>query len=967
MHLHCHSQYSVIDGMGLISDYVDLAVKDKQEALAITDHGTLGGVIEGYLACKKAGIKFIPGMELYVDAVDLNERHFPSHLTVLAKNESGYRALIAANNLAHRQFYYRPRITLQQLIENQFARDWVVLSGCQSSPIYKYPQADAEIIVRTLKDNCGDFFLEFMRHDSNDEQFEVKQWTYLERMAGLHKATGIPMVITNDCHYAHKHNEEFHQELLKKSGSASDLEFDGGGFHFKTRDEMQTICNELGIPNGVDNAIEISKMCNLVIPEADQISWYVPDITNGRPKETIDAICLPEIWRMAQFMGEEYAKQYQERYDYELSVLQTSPAILNSYLVTHDVVNWCATRGIPVAARGSMAGSLVSYLLGITKEDPVKYRLSFSRAVNPARPTIPDFDLDVSSLRRSEVLEYLKNRYEGNIPISAYTHFGPKGALRKILKMEDKRTYVEINEICKELPDDWTGDDFAYSDSQHRYVGTEAWFDKVPEEYRNYVACYRGLFSTMSVHPCGLLIGGPERPIEHEIPLQWIASSKMLVSAFDMYTLKKTGMFKMDVLGLNTLDQLAFMERASGARVPDDNYDEPDVLAAFGSDMLAEIFQMDGYACRQVIQSIGGIRSFEDIVAANTLARPGCAQFTPFYRTGYTNLITEYPILSDVLGVTNGLILYQEQVMEIARVLADFDDAEQDNVKEAIKYFRHEVWVNTIEVLFRERALAKGINPDNILAAIAKMASYTFNRAHALTYAAIAYKMMWYKLHHPAIYYAAVYDASNDKSRLVLESHFFGVKWSPPDINRSHVYTTIHDNEIILGLGAIKGVGPAAYDAIEKVRPILSFEDFKDRVEKRRCNKNVVELLRDAYAFSSLGIQGKFSVFKEKFDFPMTFLDGELVRAVSSINEANRISGFVSNIHEVTIKKQGPNLGKNMAIIELVNAFGKKKCVLFPDVWAKARGKLYTGEPIGFNGEFQLSGDFVVHGGFVPE
>lgn len=966
MHLHLHTQYSVIDGMGQIKDYVELAKADGQEALAITDHGTLGGIIEGYLACKKAGIKFIAGQELYVDAVELREKHYPGHLTILAKNEEGYRALIAANNMAHRQFYYRPRITIQQIIENKFAENWIILSGCQSSPIYNWPQSDAEIIVKTLRDNCAAMFLEFMWHYSSDEQYQAKQNIYLERVAGLHRATGIPMVITNDCHYAHAHHEEIHQSMLRQSREASDLEFDGEGFHFKTIAQMQEIASSLGVNDAVDNAIEITKMCNLVIPEADQVNWYVPDITNGRPKETIQALCNPALEALEKKYPER-AAEYRQRYDHELATLATSPAILNSYLVTHDVVTWCGNRNITVAARGSMAGSLVSYLLGITKEDPVKYRLSFSRAVNPARPTIPDFDLDVSSSHRGEVLDYLKQRYDGNIPIAAYTHFGPKGALRKVLKMEGLRDFMDIQTMTKPLPDDWSDGDFEYSPTSKRYVGKAPWFNEVPEQYQSFVAVYKGLYSTMSVHPSGLLVSGPERPIENEVPLQWIASSHMLSSAFDMYTLKKTGLFKLDVLGLRTLDQLEYMEKITHETVPDDNYDEPEVLAAFGADLLAEIFQMDGYACREVIKSIGGIRSFEDIVAANTLARPGCAQFTPYYRSGYTNLITEYPSLEPVLGVTNGLILYQEQVMEIARVLADFDDAEQDDVKEAIKYFRHEVWRDTIEVLFKERCNAKGINSDNILEAIARMASYTFNRAHALTYAAIAYKMMWYKIHHPAAYYAAVYDGSGDKQRLILESHFFGVKWRPADINRSMSDTIIDGDEILLGLSAIKGVGPSAFEAIARVRPFESFEDFMSKVEKRRCNKLVVDKLKTAFAFESLGIPGTFTAFREAFGFPYQFLDTKAVNKFKGLSGPNAVAGFITNIRTFTIQKSGPNYGKEMAQVQVANASGSKRCVVFPEIWHKAKSKLYSGAPICLEGYFQTSGDFIVESGYGIE
>lgn len=961
-HLHLHSQYSVIDGRGTVEDYLKLAEEDGQEAMALTDHGNLGGAIEFYLGAKKHGIKPLVGIELYCDVSELRERNYPGHLTVLAKNESGYRALIAANNLGAKQFYYRPRVTLQQVVEQNLAQDWIILSGCLSSPIHHLAYQDALSLVKFLKERSAGFFLEAMWHWSEDEEFNVKQNNYLERVAQLHQDTGLPIVLTNDCHYAHPYQENVHLELLSNTHAPSDLEFDGEGFHFKTNTQMQQIAEDLGCNDAWDNAAEIGKSIDLKITEADKINWYVPDITNGIPEKTLRGIAEEMLYAMEQ---NGYGPEYRQRFEYEMSVLNTSPSILNSYLVAHDVITWCAERGYPAAARGSMAGSLVSHLLGITQEDPIKYRLSFGRAVNPARPTIPDFDLDVSSVHRSEILDYLKTRYEGNIPICAYTHYGPKGAYRKVLKMENLRDPQTINEMSKALPADWTGGDFAYSGSGHRYVGTAPWLEAVPEKYQSYVGIYQGLFSTMSVHPSGLLVAGPERPLEHEVPFNWIASSKMMASAFDMYTLKKVGLFKLDVLGLNTLDQLSYMEKTSGARVPNDDYSEPEVLAAFGADLLAEIFQMDGYACREVLKNIGGVETFEDIIAANTLARPGCAQFTPFYRSGYTNLVREYPDLEEILGPTNGLILYQEQVMEIARILADFDDAEQDDVKESIKYFNHDNWTKKIEPTFYKRCQAKGINPANILEAIAKMASYTYNRAHAMTYAAIAYKMMWYKIHYPAIYYAATFDASGDRSRLVLESHFFGIEWKPADINLSDSNTLVEGNTIVLGLSAVKGVGPEAFKAIRAARPYTSREDLENRVERRKCNKRVIEGLVNAYALNSIGEEGDFQAFFEAYDFPYSFLDASKSKELTEWqNKASgRLAGFITGLRVSKVRNPGPNQGKEMGRATIVNMNGSRYAIFFPDVWKKAAAFVYNGAGMKFVGQFQTSGDFFVEGG----
>lgn len=996
MQLHNHSQYSVIDGKGLIEDYIHAALDDGQTHFALTDHGTLGGIVDLYTACKKIEddqhrhIKPIAGIEMYVDAYELREQDYPGHLTILAKNEAGYRALIAANNQAHRQFYYRPRITLQQIIENGWAENWYILTGCMSSPINRRTLEEATNIVQALHRASAGVFIEAMWHPGSNEEFQAKQQLYVERAGKLSQITGLPIILTNDCHFVHQHQEQIYQGIQRRS-QENELEFDGDCFYFRTRREMEGIARGLGCDNAVANAQYLSEMCELTIPEADHVDWHVPDITDGHPLENLRIVCEGTLERGG------YPPEYHTRYQEELAVLQTSSAILNSYLVAHDVVEWCKARGIHIGGRGSMAGSLVSHLMGITTEDPVKYNLSFNRAVNPARPSIPDFDLDVSSLRRAEILEYLKDRYAGNMPIVAYTHYGPKGALRKILRSENIHSFMETNALTANLPIDWPSYKMEWDPDIAQYVypaalaalddgkvvvevgGTDGrvhatskfvpkWLGDIPQNYRNEVVIYEGLYSTMSVHPSGVLISGPERPIEHEVPLQWIASSKTLSSAFDMYTLKKIGLFKLDVLGLRTLDQLAYMEQVSGERLPDDNYDEPEVLAAFGADLLAEIFQMDGYACRTVIRDIKGIETFEDIIAANTLARPGCAQFTPYYRSGYEGLLNEYPSLEPVLRPTNGLILYQEQVMEIARVLADFDDAEQDDVKESIKYFRRDHWAATIEPLFRARCEPKGIDATHILEAIARMASYTYNRAHAMTYAAIAYKMMWYKIHHPTVYYSAVFDASDDKARLILESHFFNVKWHAADINVSESSTVCRNNEIWLGLSAIKGVGPAAYEAITAARPFVSLEDLEGRVERRKCNVRVIGAMKNSYALTSLGHNGTQAAFEEAFGFNMRLLNVDLSQELAvwtSELSMERLAGFVVEVKSFAVKAPGQNQGKEMARVKIVNIKGSKEAVIFPETWRRARGVLYKGAPCKLTGQYQASGEFVVATGVI--
>lgn len=931
-HLHNHSQYSVIDGHGLLEKYIQQALADGQEHLALTDHGTLGGAIEFYQAARKHDLGPVIGCEMYVDAYELRETNYPGHLTVLATNEAGYRDLVAAVTLSHSQFYYRPRITLKQLM--QYSENWIVLSGCPSSVLLRLEPSDCLAAFKELQKRCYTLAIEVMWHKTSDLDFNASQQNYLARVAQLKQATDAPLVLTNDCHYVAREDEDAHRALLARLPKAAELEFQGEGFYLKSREEMQEIARVLEQPSAWANAQTIGAYCSQIhIPEADALKWYVPAIVPS-PMQRVREIAEERLTGLPT--------EYRERYEYELSVLATSEPILNSYLVAHDLITWCKERDIPMAARGSMAGSLVSWLLGITVEDPVYHDLSFKRAVSPARPSIPDFDMDVSSKRRQEVLVYLRERYEQSLPIMTYTHYGPRGALRKILRAEN-RSPEYINNASKGIRDNW---------------GDEP--ERIPERYREDVESYEGFFSTSGVHPAGIIVGGPVRPLEREVPKGWVASSKTLASQYDMYTLKKLGLFKLDVLGLAALDQMASMEEVSGA-APPKTYDDPQVFAAFSQGALAEIFQMDGYACRGFIKTLRFVNNFEDIVAINTLVRPGAMGFQDVYQNGYHTLIQEYPAIEHIIAKTRGLILYQEQVMDICEVLADFNDIEVDNVKEAIKYFRADVFEEQIGPAFKSRCEAKGIDPDRIWRAIKTFSGYSFNRAHAVTYAAIAYKMMWYKVYHPAAYYAAVYDASEEKARLINESAQLDVVWHQPDINRSEAATkAIGSREILLGFSSIKGIGEAASQAILAARPYASYEDFLNRVQRKKCNINSCKLLVGAGAFEELGEPSDPELFEGLMGFRHSNLD-----TISAEEQTRRLqkegvlAGRLERWDVHPTKK-----GDMMVHGTLHNKEGEWPLIVWPDAWQRIE-KSFTWrqwDDYAFTGSLDGSQQFIVNG-----
>jgi len=939
VHLHNHSQFSVLDGHGLIENYIKAASADGQSALALTDHGSMAGAIEFYSACKAAGIKPIVGAELYVDQLP-REKQIPFHLTVLAADERGYRDLIRVNTETHRQFYYRPRITLQELIDADAMRHWFVLTGCMSSAasdlLIRGEEQQFLLLYGALARASLGCFVEVMYHATVDREFEQRQNTLLSAQLDVAYRHGLPLVLTNDCHYVTQTDEEVHQRFVAQvKDRLRGIEFDGKGFYLKTSVEMRDVAMFLGQPSAYDNTSAIADRCELRIPEVDTPSWYVPALKQDSEAEIRRRCSVPE--------------GYEAQFEYEIGVLRTSPPIMNSYLVAADLIDWCRAQGIPAAGRGSMAGSLVSWLLGITTEDPVLHRLKFERAVNPARLSIPDFDIDVSSRRRKEVLAYLAQRYSQSAAIASYSEHGPKGATRMIMRALN-HTMAEIGEVTRQLGDQHaTVSGIHEDDLDGRLSDAAPWETElapVPEALRDIVRGYLGLYGNMTVHPAGVLIAGEDRPLDGMVPMAWVASSKQAVTQYDMHTLKKLGMFKLDVLGLSTLDALAYLREATGVEAPT-TYDDADVFKAFSAGFTSQIFQMDGFAARATIKRLG-IRSFEDLVAVNALVRPGAAQFIDAYKSGESRLITQYPTLAKVLGVSRGLILYDEQVMEACAVLAGFDDLQQDDIRQAVKHFQPEVFA-ALEPQFLAGCTERGHDGANAWQALKAFAGYAFPRAHAVTYAALAYKMQWYKVRYPEQFYAATFDDCADRSRLMLESQVFEVRWCLPDVNRSeHATRWNAEDGVVLGLGTIKGIGEKVAEAVSAEKPYTDTEDLKGRVARKQCNVRHIALLS---AVGAIGDAACPAQLPELLGFNPAILSKDVLAAINIV-ERTRLGGFIIERKERTTKK-----GDLMGFLTLVNGYGEHKAIIFPKLWSRFR-KAAEMMPVLINGEWIKGGEF---------
>lgn len=868
IHLHNHSQFSIGDGHCTVERYVEESARRGAKAVAITDHGNMAGAVNLYKLAKENGLKPIVGCEFYVD---WEERpNYPNHITILAMNENGYRDLITAVSLANANFYYRPRMSLGVLAERGLMKDWVVLTGCRRSlfdaALLAGDEKTAMAIWDTIQRHAGLAYVEVMVHSSDDN--EVNETNRFLREKKI--ASGLPLVLTNDCHYLTKEDEEAHQDWARKANEHGEhvIAFNEKDLYFRSSDEMFALAAEVGLQQAALNTEVIAGLCDLKIPEVDTLSWSVPVVAQD-PVHEIHRI----VWSIVQPMSGEY----QERYNREMRVLDSAPHIAQSYLVAYELVSWCKKHEIPVFCRGSMAGSLVSWLLGITHDDPIEYNLMFERAVNPARPTIPDFDIDVSSDKRGFVLEHIMVAYPDSQPICSYSRYSPRGATKFVLKGLG-HSFQEANKISRQIPEDWE----------------ENYQTHVPAEALAAVNTFRGVLGSVSIHPAGIVLAGPDRNILREVPKTWVASSKQVGAQYDMYNLKALGLFKLDVLGLRTLDQLARMKQLTDID-PLDRYDDPDVLALFAKGMTAEVFQFDGYAARSVLKDIG-VHNFEDLIAANALARPGANIGVSTYKNSESALLLAYPELQSVLGYSRGAMLYQEQAMETCRIIAGFDEAQQDDIKEATKYFRAEVF-DGLESIFMEGCRNNGVDGRLAWDSIKRFAGYAFNRAHAMSYAGLAYRMAWYKQYYPAAFYTAVFDDCEDKTRLLLEGHLMDIHWVLPNIAAASFETKPSDEnskELIVGFSSIKGIGDKVWEAIKAALPVKDEADFMERVSKK-CNSKHREILRAAGVFGKIEDIGKAS---ELLGFnPLAtserFLSEELCRL-----EENAVGGFIIDSYE---------------------------------------------------------------------
>lgn len=825
-HFHNHSVYSILDGIAKLEDIAKLVASYGMPAFAITDHGNMASAIKWYKLGKQYGFNAIIGQEMYlVDDLEnvgyRDDRIRPYHLTVLAATYVGYKNLVRLNNLGHRQFYYRPLITKQQL-EEMPTDGLICLSGCSSGELavaFKDGKSIDDVISWYQSIFGDDYYLELMKHDYLEEtEFSKLETDYFEFLGDCAIQGNEQFVITNDCHYVTAEAEKYHQKLLNLSkqngGKYRGVEFDGSGFYIKSEDEMKVMFDPVLWEIGLRYNQEIVDKCkDFYIPTVDKRVWHIPQIMSDEEvEETVISACKEGL------IGK--PEEYLDRVVYEFDVIKRS-GMLPYFVVPKEYIDFATENKIVHApGRGSITGILIANLMGITGVDPIKHDLSFERAFNPLRPSIPDFDIDFSSARRTEVIDHLIERYGDNaIQIGTYGHIGLKGAVRGVGRGLDLN-YMLMDVTAKAFPD---GLDTWIDNIQYSFL-TDEQLAKLPDDFWDMVKTIVGTISHSSKHAAGVVISDDRRPLLDEVPIIYIASSKSFASQYDMDDIKDLGFVKFDILGIAAIDIIERTVELIGFDPLEnmDDLNDPNVFELINSGRMLKVFQLEGNSHKHVINALGGVESFEDIVATLALGRPGALMFVDEYihNRNLDHIDYIHLALEPILSVTHGVVLFQEQVMNMSKVIAGFDDIDADVLKQAISHQDSEEFESLAEK-FHDNCIQRGIDEDTteqLWYLIKKNGGYLFNRNHAVSYSLIAYRMAWLKYYYPVEFYAAIWDSVKEDERfeLWLECLTAGIQIVPPCVIKSEFKATIQDGKIVLGLGVVKGIADKSWQKIKE-------------------------------------------------------------------------------------------------------------------------------------------------------
>ncbi|OGQ47768.1 MAG: DNA polymerase III subunit alpha [Deltaproteobacteria bacterium RIFCSPLOWO2_02_44_9] len=955
IHLHLHTQYSLLDGAIRHDDLFSLAREYKMSALAMTDHGNMFGAIEFYEKAQHYGIKPIIGCEVYVapesrfdKGRDSGTTEASFHLILLVKNIKGYKNLCRLVTSAYLEgFYYRPRVDKELLRAHN--EGLIALSSCLHGEVpYLLNSGNKEKALKVAEEykaifDNNRFFLE-LQDNKLPEQKRVN-----EGLLEISKRLNIPVVATNDCHYLRREEAKAHDMLLciqtgKTVNTADRLKFKTDEFYFKSPQEMEASFS--AYPEAVRNTIEIAERCNLELKlkEYHLPVFPAPDGEDiGTFFENQARHGLEKRLRRMNEKGEDAEGQrwhYYERLEKELKVIKAM-GFSGYFLIVGDFINFAKKRNIPVGpGRGSAAGSLVAYALGITNLDPIKHNLLFERFLNPDRISLPDIDIDFCIEGRDDVIKYVSQKY-GKDNVSQIITFGQmkaKAVIRDVGRVMDI-PYAEVDKIAKLIPNilDITIDGAVKQEPRLKELIDK---DAKVKELIGVAKTLEGLPRHASTHAAGVVISN--KPLIEYMPLYKGPKEDVITTQYDMKAVEKIGLVKFDFLGLKTLTvidktlKLVKEKRGVELDIENLNLDDADTYRLLSSGNTDGIFQLEKSGAKELLRKLKP-ETFEDIMSVVALNRPGPLQsgmIEDFIKRkqGKAPIKYELPQLKDILANTYGVIVYQEQVMEIAKVLADFSPGDADVLRKAMgKKLPEEMIIQREK--FIDGAKKNKIDQkktEKIFDLMAKFAGYGFNKSHSAVYALIAYQTAYLKAHYPVEFMAALLTSEmgdTDKViKYISECRDMGIKILPPDINESRMDFTVIDDKIRFGLAAVKNVGEAAIDVILKTREeegqFTSIIDFCTRVDLRKVNRRVIESLIKCGAFDSMGV---------KRAQMMASLDK--IMDISQALQRDRDNGQISIFHAM-----GSNGAGAVAAIELPQI----------EEWHEGQLLSYEKEAIGF-------------------
>lgn len=876
-HLHLHTEYSLLDGTCRIDRLFDRIKELGQNAVAITDHGVMYGCVAFYDAAKAAGIKPIIGCEVYVatrtrfDKVNrIDGNH---HLILLCKNETGYKNLIKLVSSGFLEgFYSKPRVD-RELLE-QHHEGLICLSACLAGEVPQailagdYERAKQIALSYNELFGQGNYYIELQDHGLEQDPVVLPQLIRLSR------ETGIPMVATNDAHYLAREDAKMQSILLciqtgKTIADADRMEFQTDEFYVKSTEEMYELFSM--VPEACENTNRIAEQCNFDFTFGETKLPYFKAPDGMENQAYFEKLCWDGLER--RYPGR-VTRELRDRLEYEIDVVKKM-GYTNYYLIVYDFINYAKSRDIPVGpGRGSGAGSLAAYCVGITDIDPIRYNLIFERFLNPERVSMPDFDVDFCYERRQEVIDYVNEKY-GRDHVAQIVTFGTmaaRAAVRDVGRVMGM-PYQEVDRVAKLIPTDLK---MTLKHALEVSPDLKAMYDSDPQVHELIDTSLKveGMPRHASTHAAGVVI--TREPATEYVPLS--TNDGLPVTQFNMVEIERLGLLKMDFLGLRTLTvihdtEAAVRLREPAFRVSQIDYDDPATYAMMDNGETVGLFQLESGGMTQLLVSMQA-KNLEDIIALISLYRPGPMDSIPEYlrnRKDPSKIQYKTPQMAHIVDVTNGVVIYQEQVMQICRELAGFSYGQADNVRRAMSKKKHKVMEAEREHFIYgctdpgkecPGCVKNGIPAEvanQIYDDMVSFASYAFNKSHAACYAYVAFQTAYLKCHYPREFMAALLTSVLDNTSKVIEysteCQRLGIKVLPPDINVSRGGFTVDGNCIRFGLNAVKSVGRDLIDAVIRERgqrPFRGLYDFCKRMHGSALNRRALESLIKAGAFDGL-------------------------------------------------------------------------------------------------------------------